>query len=58
MAAEADYLRANGPLLVSQLADVFGISAENVTNDLRLLESAGTVRCLPGKAPRQWEAAS
>jgi hypothetical protein len=58
MEAETDYLRENGPLLVAQLSVVFGISAESVTNDLRLLESAGTVRCLPGKAPRQWEAAS
>jgi GTP-sensing pleiotropic transcriptional regulator CodY len=58
MAAEAAYLRDNGPLLVSQLADVFGLTNESVTNDLRLLESAGTVRCLPGKAPRKWEAAS
>jgi len=57
MAAEAVYLRENGPLTVAQLADVFGLTNENVTNDLRLLESAGTVRCMPGKPPRQWESA-
>ena len=57
MNAEAAYLRENGPLLVAQLSDVFGVSSEAMTNDMRLMEAAGTVRCLPGKAPRQWEAA-
>jgi hypothetical protein len=52
MDAEVAYLREHGPFTVVELAELFGISTDAMSIDIKALEDRGKVRL----RPHQWEA--